>query len=95
MATASWLAALIAVIMLLLQLKQGGDAKTSGDFTPQQVQEILQMMHDDHSLNLPPDPADYRAPSTPSRPPSPPREPRGHEPCVCGSGKKYRDCCRQ
>lgn len=27
-------------------------------------------------------------------PPAPPAVLKGHHPCPCGSGKKYRDCCR-
>ncbi len=27
--------------------------------------------------------------------PKPGQEPRGHAPCPCGSGKRYRDCCRK
>jgi hypothetical protein len=90
MAAAAWLAVLIAVVTLILMWKS--DQHESGSFTPQQVNEIIQQVRNDPSLQLPTDPT--TTPYAPGSLNEGARPPKGHEPCSCGSGKRYRDCCR-
>lgn len=90
MAAAAWLTVLIAVVTLILMWKS--DQQGSDSFTPQQVNEIIQQVRDNHSLPLPSEPSTTLY--TPGSQNEEARPPKGHEPCTCGSGKRYRDCCR-
>ena len=80
------------MITLLLMLKS--DAGSSPGVTPQQIEQIIQQVKDDPTCVLP-DMSTTASPRVPDATTIGGRLPKGHEACVCGSGKRYRDCCRQ
>jgi SEC-C motif len=93
MATGQWISVLLAVIALILAWKS--ENENSGDFTPQQVEHIVHDLEDNPSFRLPADPARHTTPYAPGSVNEGGRPPKGHEPCSCGSGMKFRDCCRR
>ena len=88
MATAAWLTliipSLLALISILIALRSTSGSGPPARVSDQQIQQIVDQTL--HTIQV----TGTSAPPSPTSAEHPP--PARHEPCWCGSGKRYRNC---